>query len=166
VKKPKKKIFGFVRQFVELGMPVLPLVANAKRPAVKNGLYDATTDRVVLKQYFSDHPDANFGVRTGGQSNIFVLDVDGPVGKRSLHKLIEKHGPLPKTVTVHTANGEHRYFKGRGQAVPNSAGKIGKGLDIRGDGGYVVGPGSVHPTGKRYRFKEGRALNETTIESA
>ena len=110
--KPKKKTIAFVLQFVEQEMPVLPLVEKSKRPSVKHGLHDATTDKAVLKQYFRDHPDANFGVRTGGLSDIFVLDIDGPAGKRSLSKLIEKNGPLPKSVTVETANGEHRYFRG------------------------------------------------------
>ena len=166
VKKPKQKIFGFAGEFVERDLAVLPLVPRSKRPATKQGLYDATTSRAKLEQYFRDYPRANYGVRTGGRSNIFVLDIDGPAGKRSLSKLIKKYGSLPKTVTVQTAKGEHRYYKAGGQAISNSAGKIGAGLDIRGDGGYVVGPGSVHPSGKLYRFKQGRALSEISIANA
>lgn len=164
--KAKANASRFAREFATQHMGIVPLIAQSKRPATKKGLYDATTNRAKLKQYFRDNPRANYGVRTGGQSNIFVLDVDGPIGKRSLRKLIEKHGPLPKTVTVHTANGEHRYFRGDVKAIGNSVGKIGEGLDIRGDGGYVVGPGSVHPSGHVYRFKEGRALSDIAIAKA
>jgi putative DNA primase/helicase len=164
--KLKNKTFGVVRQFVEQNMRVLPLVAKSKRPAVKNGLYDATTNKKLLKEYFRDNLDANYGVRTGGKSNIFVLDVDGPAGKRSLSRLVKKHGNLPKTVIVKTGNGQHRYFRSDGRKIRNSAGKIGEGLDVRGDKGYVVGPGSVHPSGKVYRFEEGRALGEIGVAKA
>jgi putative DNA primase/helicase len=168
MKKPKlkNKTFGVVRQFVEQDMRVLPLVAKSKRPAVKNGLYDATTNKKRLKEYFRDHPDANYGVRTGGRSNTFVLDIDGSAGSQSLRGLIEKNGKLPKTVIVETGNGRHRYFRGDGRKIRNSAGKLGEGLDIRGDGGYVVGPGSVHESGKMYCFKEGRALEDIEIARA
>jgi putative DNA primase/helicase len=147
-------------------MRVLPLVAKSKRPAVKNGLYDATTNKRRLKEYFRDHPDANYGVRTGGRSNIFVLDIDGSAGNQSLRGLIEKNGKLPRTVIVETGNGRHRYFRGDGREIRNSAGKLGEGLDIRGDGGYVVGPGSFHESGKIYCFKKGRALEEIEIAQA
>ena len=147
-------------------MPVLPLVAELKRPAVKNGLHDATKNMTSLRRNFLENPGANYGVRTGGKPDIFVLDIDGSVGKRNLLGLIEKNGRLPKTVIVETGNGQHRYFRGDGRKIRNSAGKLGKGLDIRGDGGYVVGPGSVHPTGRVYKFKEGRALDDIDIAQA
>jgi hypothetical protein len=85
-----------------------------------------------LSNHFRQNPQANYGVRTGGKSNIFVLDIDGPVGKRNLSELVKKNGKRPKTVIVEIANGEHRYFKGDGRAIGNSAGKLGKGLDISG----------------------------------
>lgn len=163
MKQRSTDIFDFVGQFVERDLPVLPLVARQKRPAIPRGLHGATTDKKELKRYFGNNPHANYGVSTGGTSNIFVLDIDGRAGRRSLSRLIAKHGKLPRTVTVLTGNGEHRYFRGNGTAIKNSAGRLGEGLDIRGDGGYVVGPGSVHPSGRVYSFKEGRALNEAAI---
>jgi len=83
-----------------------------------------------------------------------------------LLRLVKEHGNLPKTVTVETGKGYHRYFRGDGRKIRNSAGKIGEGLDVRGDKGYVVGPGSVHPSGKVYRFKEGRALDQIDVAEA
>lgn len=166
MKKRSTDILDLVHQFVEQDLPVLPLVAEQKRPAIKRGVHGATTNKKELKRYFRNNPRANYGVSTGGTSNIFVLDIDGRAGRHSLSKLISDHGKLPKTVTVLTGSGEHRYFRGNGTPIKNSAGSLGEGLDIRGDGGYVVGPGSVHPSGRVYAFKEGRALDEVSIAKA
>ncbi|MGJ4971515.1 phage/plasmid primase, P4 family [Bradyrhizobium sp. HKCCYLRH1073] len=166
MKKQLPSTFRLMGQFVERGLPVLPLVGRQKRPAIKRGLKAASTDKNELKRYFRKNPRANYGICTGGTSNIFVLDIDGPTGRRSLAKLIAEHGSLPKTVTVLTGEGEHRYFRGTGTPIKNSAGSLGEGLDVRGDGGYVVGPGSVHPSGSVYTFKEGRALDDVAIAIA
>ena len=77
-----------------------------------------------------------------------------------------KHGPLPKTVTVKTGRGRHLYFRCDGAQVGNSANRVAKGIDIRGEGGYVVGPGSVHGSGMVYRFVDGRAVEETEVAAA
>ena len=69
---------------------------------------------------------------------IFVLDVDGDVGNANLEAVQAKHGHLPKTITVKTGNGRHYYFRCDGARVGNSVGRLGKGIDVRGDGGYVV----------------------------
>lgn len=79
------------------------------------------------------------------------MDIDGDEGEASLRRLEAEHEELPLTVTVLTGGGgRHLYFLYPGQLVPNSAGKLGEGLDIRGDGGYVVVPPSVHASGCEY----------------
>ena len=88
------------------------------------------------------------------------------VGKASLKELQAEHGRLPKTVTVKTGKGRHLYFRSDGARVGNSAGRLGKGIDVRGDGGYVVGAGSVHYSGAIYRYVAGRALREIEVASA
>jgi hypothetical protein len=93
------------------------------------------------------NPAMNEGIPTGRGAGIFVLDVDPKHGGDvSLRELEQKHGPLPETYTVETpSTGEHRYFKYCAQGndtIRNSAGEIGPGIDIRGDGGQVVAPGS------------------------
>ena len=102
----------------------------------------------------------------GARSGIFVLDVDGKVGKASLVALQDKHGRLPKTVTVKTGKGRHLYFRCDGARVGNSAGRLGKGIDVRGDGGYVVAAGSVHVSGAVYRYVDGRGLEDIEVASA
>ena len=69
-------------------------------------------------------------------------------------------------MTVKTGKGRHRYFRCDGARVGNSAGRLGKGIDVRGDGGYVVAAGSVHASGTPYRFVDGRGLGEIEIAPA
>ena len=137
-----------------------------KHPRTLNGVKDATTDPTVIKAWFNKWPDANLGIATGRASGFFAVDVDGDVGKESLKELQAEHGRLPKTVTVQTGKGRHRYFRCDGARVGNSAGRLGKGIDIRGEGGYVVAAGSVHASGATYRFVDGRGLDEIAVAPA
>ena len=131
-----------------------------KHPRTHNGVKDATTDRKTIKAWWNSWPDANIGIATGRVSDIFVLDVDGDAGKASLKELEAKHGSVPKTVTVKTGRGRHLYFRRDGTRVGNSVGKLGEGIDVRGDGGYIVAAGSVHVSGADYRFADRRGLDE------
>jgi hypothetical protein len=84
-----------------------------------------------------------------------VLDVDGDLGVSTLQRFVSEHSdePQPETMAVKTARGFHLYFaypaSGR---IPNSVEKVGFGLDIRGDGGYVLCPPSLHPSGVAYEW--------------
>jgi putative DNA primase/helicase len=135
-----------------------------KHPRTPNGVKNARANRKQIKAWLEKWPDANFGVATGG--GIFVLDVDGQLGRASLDALQAEHGALPRTVTVKTGKGRHLYFRCDGVRVGNSAGRLGEGLDVRGDGGYVVGAGSLHSSGKTYRYAEGCALGDIEVAHA
>ena len=104
--------------------------------------------------------EKNLGILTGEKSGIIVLDVDPRHGgDKSIAELQKKYGVLD-TVMVKTGGaGYHFYFKcPQAVKIRNSANKIGDGLDIRGDGGYVVAPPSVHPdTNVTYEWVEGHA---------
>ena len=86
----------------------------------------------------------NIGLRTGAASGIVVIDVDeGGVLPQA----------LPKTVSVQTGNGMHYYFRMPSVEFRNTANRLAAHVDTRGEGGYVVFPGSVHPeTGAVYEF--------------
>src|SRR5262249_36511973 len=88
------------------------------------------------------------------ESGLVVLDIDPRHnGLASLEKIRRKHG-LSKTTRVLTGSGGHHlYFKHPGGEVRNSTGLLGEGLDVRGDGGYIVAPPSVPPeTGNPYKW--------------
>ena len=137
-----------------------------KHPRTPKGVKDATIRRKTIKAWWNKWPDANIGIATGARSGIFVLDVDGAVGKASLKVLQAEHEQLPKTVTVETGKGRHLYFRCDGARVGNSVGKLGEGIDVRGDGGYVVGAGSIHVSGSTYTFVDERGPDEIEVAQA
>ena len=135
-----------------------PCPSTGKHPVTRHGLKDATKDESALRATWTNRPGANVGVATGAVSSIFVLDVDPQHGgDESFAKLVAEHGPLPATRTVKTGGGgRHYYFKHPGGKVRNSVKKLGAGLDVRGDGGYVVAPPSTHKSGGLYEWLDER----------
>jgi hypothetical protein len=121
----------------------------------------------VADWWSGDRARYGVGILTGSASgNIFVLDVDvgpGKDGDDSLRALQMTHGDLPETAEVRTGGGGlHLYFRAPpGVAVVrNSASKLGPGLDIRGEGGFVVAPPSMHASGQPYVWSWTNTLAE------
>lgn len=144
----------FAKKYAEQGWQSFPIKERDKTPIVKWADV-ATTEENMLVGWWDTMPEANIAIACGKRSGIVVLDVDaGHGGYESLTVLFEKYGPLPTTPVSKTGSGgEHIFFKHPGIEIRNSAGKLGKGLDIRGDGGYVVAPPSVHPNGNAYQWE-------------
>ena len=136
--------------YARKGLQIFPCQPCAKRPATANGLKDATTDPDRIRAWWHHEPAFNVAVATGAVSGIFVVDVDGLDAEAELRKLEAEHGTLPATIEAITARGRHVYFKMTAADVRNSASKVAPGIDIRGTGGYVLAPPSMHPTGRRY----------------
>jgi hypothetical protein len=124
----------------------------AKHPRLRRGLHDATLDPALIRRWWERWPDAGVAVRTGSISGLVVVDIDRHSGGfRSLARLQRHHGRLPHTpVTFTGGGGRHYWFAHPGHPVPNSTGRLGPGIDIRGDGGYVLAPPTKHMTGRRY----------------
>lgn len=132
------------------GLRVFPCAARAKTPLTKHGLHDATLDVVQIERWWRTVPDANVAVRTG--NGLVVLDADGDDGADSVHELERAHEPLPPTPRVKTGGGGAHYWLRADGAVPCSAGRLAPSLDVRGDGGYVLAPPSMHPSGRSYEW--------------
>lgn len=140
-----------VLNYAAHGWQCFPLQVKAKEPLNRSrGFYDATTNPKRLERWFARYP-YNVGIRTGVASGIFVLDVDGDIGFQSLRDLERENGRLPQTLTSLTSRGQHFWFR-LDAPLPCSASKVGVGLDIKADGGYVAAPFSIHPSGKRYEW--------------
>ena len=149
------------------GWPVLPLHAPlphgcscgsldcgspGKHPRTRRGLHDATTDPTTIRGWWGRWPHANLGVATGDASGLLVLDIDLPDGPVSLERLQAEHGALPPTCEQRTGSGGRQLlFRRPAGDLGNRAGLM-PGIDVRGDGGYIVVPPSVHASGGRYRW--------------
>jgi hypothetical protein len=130
------------------GMAVFPCRVRDKRPATANGCTDATRDPDQIRTWWQQDENFNIGIATGAKSGVFVVDIDNEDGFAALVKL----GVMPDTVAAITASGEHYYFNMPDCDLRNSVRKIADGVDIRANGGYVLAPPSVHPSGKRYTW--------------
>jgi Bifunctional DNA primase/polymerase, N-terminal len=139
-------------KYAARGVAVFPCWPASKEPACRRGFKDATTNPAMIRRWWLANSSYNIAIATGIVSRVWVLDVDGDDGVTSLAALEAKHGRLPDTLTSLTGNGQHLWFR-YDSPVPCSADdRIGRGLHVRGDGGYVLAPPSVHPDGPRYRW--------------
>lgn len=140
----------------QLGWPVFPL-SRDKRPLEKSeapgtgGFHRATIDGDQIQVWSEQWPEANIGVRTGKASGVIVVDIDGPEGAQSVERLRKRWLRLPETAEVRTSRGKHLYYAYL-PGVRNSASKLAPGIDIRAEGGSVVAPISIHPSGGLYEW--------------
>ena len=134
------------------GLKVFPCLPRQKEPATEHGCKDASADPEIIQAWWAERPDCNVAIATGTVSGIFVVDIDNIDAEFEVRRLEAAHGTLPPTVEALTARGRHVYFKMPQAPVRNSASRIAPDIDVRGDGGYVLAPPSVHPTGRVYAW--------------
>lgn len=146
--------------YAEMGLAVFPLVCRDKVPAVVGGCKVATTERTTIERWWDKNPQYNIGIATGNKSSGLVvidLDVDknkGIDGYDVLRDWQNKHGKLPETWQSITGRGGYHYFYKDAIVHSNRVGLY-EGVDIRGEGGYIVAPPSVHPNGNIYEWEQG-----------
>lgn len=143
----------FARAYASLQWQSFPCREKDKTPLVRWADV-ATTEDNMLTGWWDTSPSANIAIACGKRSGIVVLDIDPDHGGfETLADLAIEYGAMPETPISRTGTGgQHIYFKHPGVEIRNSAGKLGPGLDVRGDGGYVVAPPSIHPNGNRYEW--------------
>jgi Bifunctional DNA primase/polymerase, N-terminal len=168
-------LLPYALAYAQHGWPVLPLhtptftdpacscrrrdcSSIGKHPRTLHGLRQATTDRSTVETWWGMWPDANIGIATGAESGLVVLDIDpAHGGVESLTEFETIAGVLPGTIMAHTGGrGLHLLYAHRridGWPAPcrtNALGPELPGLDVRGDGGYIVAAPSLHASGLRY----------------
>jgi putative DNA primase/helicase len=134
------------QQLADLGFSIFPVEYGGKRPLGKWKQFQTERPTPAMVNSWSAH-QTNIGIATGAVSGLLVLDLDTPEAVEEAEAL-----GLPDTLTVRTGKGLHAYFQHPGGELGNRAG-LKPGWDIRGDGGYVVAPGSLHPSGARYEWQ-------------
>ncbi len=146
------------------GVPVFPCNAD-KKPLTPHGFKDATTAEEVIRGLWEVREDIPcLGMPTGKASGYWALDVDTDNGKRgaeSLKKLEDTYGPLPETKSFITGgDGRQLIFNyPEGVDIPCSVGKLGEGLDVRGNGGYIITPPSVSYKGEYVWVNKGKVAD-------
>jgi hypothetical protein len=158
-------------ELAQHGFKLIPVRKGSNEPPLLSDWRNqGTSERWELTGWrYSFEEGFNLGVVTGAASNLFVLDVDGPNhgvdGAASLARLECLHDPLPVTAEARTpGGGRHIYFRlPAGRRIRNSAGRLGVGLDVRGEGGYIVAPPSYRPDG---RYVWTRSPSEVGVSEA
>ena len=144
--------------YARRGWAVFPLKERGKDPLTVHGFKDASTDPGQIERWWRRWPGANVGIATGAASGgLVVIDLDekpdlGVDGMAALVEWERANGELPETSTSLTGGGgTHLLFKSDYE-VKNSVNRD-LGVDVRADGGYIVAPPSVHPSGGRYEWE-------------
>lgn len=148
-------------ELAALGYRVFPLAVGQKTPLIKGGCgcLDATTDPKMITAWWKGSPRAGVGVATG--DGLLVVDVDGvwEAPGEAWTRLVNDAGLNGagglRTPCVWSGSGRsaHWWFRlPAGVTLGNSTGRLAAGIDTRGQGGYVVAPPSMHPSGGRYEW--------------
>jgi hypothetical protein len=145
----------------KLGLRVFPLVPGKKIPLIPNWQNEATTDEAKIREWWTRWPKANIGIVTGRYRDGYfcVLDFDPRNGGDWFDDVGED--VLPRTWVVHTGGGgRHYYYK---TPYPLRSRKLKNGVDLKGEGGYVVAPPSIHPNGEPYGWEVGAEPGDIPI---
>lgn len=127
-----------------------------KHPRTAKGCYSASNDRDVIRHWAKQFKGCNWGIATG-HDGLVVIDIDPRHdGHLSWCDLIEDQGYTSTLMARTGSGGTHIYYKvPEGKALlPCSSSRVGKGIDVRGSGGYIVAPPSTHVCGKPYTWCE------------
>ena len=149
---------GAAFELCGLGWLVFPCAPGQKIPAVPKrdggrGCLDATDDEEIICRWATQYPRANIGIACGEGSGLVVVDIDtNHGGMASVQALRHRGLRLPPTVSVRTPSGGWHLYYAFVAGPKNSKSLLGKGIDIRTTGGYVVAPPSVLDSGKGYSW--------------
>ena len=171
--------FTAALRLAEAGIPVFPATITydeksaswRKRPCFEAWQQAGTTDPTIIKKWWSKSPNAAPAIALG-KANLVVVDPDrhGDIdGVANFAKLIEGHD-LPVVPIINTAGGgKHYIFRQPENGAPlgNSRGDLPDGIDVRGNGGFIIAVGAVRPDGAVYAPDEhGPALAEAFKKEA
>ncbi len=167
----KRITLEFAQKYAGMGWQVFPLhsitdaglctCGNAqcsdagKHPRLSRGLKESTTDPAKVQEWFgAAAPLSNIGIVTGEISGLTVIDIDigeGKFGAESWAEAIKDHGE-PNTLIAQTGSGGMHVLFQYNSALKTASNILGKGVDCRNDGGYIVAAPSRHRSGGVYSW--------------
>jgi putative DNA primase/helicase len=149
---------SIAKEYVKRGFSVIPLQQRGKKPALPSWreFQGRRATEEELNSWFGNGSCKNIGIIAGTISELVILDAD------SAEAVEWCEANLPQTPSVNTARGRHYYFRYK-DGIRNSVNVNGMELDVRGEGGYVVAPPSVHETGVSYLWVDGKSLDDVAL---
>ncbi len=148
-KETSNKILQAALEYAKMGFSVIPVGRNKKPYINWKEWQSKKADEKRIRSWFNKYEKANVGIVTGKISGIVVVDVEAG----------GKIDDLPSTATVRTGGGGWHYYYKFNEVNPiSNYTRIREITDIRGEGGYVVAPPSIHQSGKAYSWLSG--INE------
>jgi hypothetical protein len=129
------------RSLAGMGYACFPCRLN-KMPAIPkadggNGFKDGTTDWDAIQAMWARHPGELVGVATGAMSGVSVLDIDRKHREAWQWWAQHRERLLPTRVHRTRSGGLHLLYRDR-EGLRNSESLICRGIDVRGDGGYII----------------------------
>ncbi|PKN11184.1 MAG: hypothetical protein CVU70_00065 [Deltaproteobacteria bacterium HGW-Deltaproteobacteria-5] len=160
--KKNQLTLEWAEYYLAQGFSVIPLLPKEKKPAIQWKKYQKrrpTKDELV--EWFSDGEN-NIGIVTGKISGIAVVDLDSDAALEFANQ-----NAFAETPTVRTGKGHHLYYMYPADSEVRNFQKRDDlpGIDLRGDGGYVVAPPSIHSSGTAYEWIDGQGLNDLPLST-
>lgn len=147
--KDLKTNLDWALYYRSIGWSVFPIPKGSKIPIVSWKKYqtEVATENEI-RAWWTINPDSNIALATGKVSDLIIFDLDAKHGRTS------KEFQIPPTVCARSGGGgEHFFFKYPESHVQSSNGQLfGPGVDVKGDGGYVVLSPSLHESGNQYEW--------------
>ena len=152
-------------QYARMGLPIFPCKPGGKAPLTPHGHKGATADLQQVKRWWRLWPEANIGLATGSSSGLIALDLDPRNGGEASWRQLRADRTIARTAKQRTGSGgRHIFFHNPGDV---RCGTLAPGVDVKAEGGYVILPPSVHPSGETYRWLDenlgGKALLEPAV---
>jgi putative DNA primase/helicase len=153
------KLIKLAKEYGNEGFSVIPVRPKGKKSLIRwKGYQTRLPSDAELNSWWTKTPKANIGIVTGKISDLVVIDCDSD---DACKRFLAAYPDAKHTRQVKTPRGIHFYFK-HTPGIPNSAGRIGQGIDVRSDGGYVVTPPSIHQNGMTYEWLNRKSVQPLT----
>ncbi len=151
-------------KYISIGWHIFPIVPGKKNPLTKSGVNDACCDCDTARLWWKKWPNANIGLACGKKSGVYVIDVDLDEEKGiNGYESLKEFPPLPETVKQDTPRGGFHAFY-RTDNPPRNKNNFRHGIDIRGDGYYVLlSPSSISDEGRIYSWAKGNSIWEREL---
>lgn len=145
-------------KYIALGWHIFPIKPGTKRPYEgTHGVKDATNDEAIVRVWWTENPDAGIGLACGKASGVYAVDIDLDEAKGiNGYESLAEFPKIPDTICQETPRGGiHILFSA--EIPPANKNSFRLGIDIRGEGYYILLAPSIHPNGKQYEWEQGRS---------